>query len=45
LLKYTEFTFNGQEAIDKAKIELEQAIMNQTDKQKIKPVSLMLLDF
>jgi hypothetical protein len=45
LIKYTDFTFNGQEAIDKAKNELDLCLYNTGCNKKIKPITLMLLDF
>ena len=45
LINYTDFTFNGQEAIDKAKNELGLCLFNAGSNKKIKPITLMLLDF
>jgi hypothetical protein len=45
LLIYTDFTFNGQEAINKAKNELDLCLFNVGNNKKIKPINLMLLDF
>ena len=45
LLKYTDFTYNGQEAIEKAKNEIDVGLFKAGSNKKIKPISLMLLDF
>ncbi len=46
LLPKTDCCVDGQEAINRAKNELDLALLNIVEaNKKIKPVSLMLLDF
>lgn len=43
LLYQTDFVINGQQAIDKTKKLLDDALKSES--KNIKPISLMLLDF